>query len=75
MDFNEIIEQLHFRQLDLEQQWRDAQQVWNDPVSQAFEQRYLDPTNRQAIVLYSSLKSLEGVLRSIDTICRQNGAR
>ena len=75
MDFNEMIEQLHFRQRNLEQQWLDTQQVWNDPVSHAFEKRYLDPTNRQAIALYSSLKSLEGVLRSIDTNCRQNGAR
>ena len=75
MEFSEMIEQIRLRQRDLELKWLAAQQVWNDPVSHSFEQRYLAPTNRQAINLYGSLKNLEVVLRSIDNISRQSDQR
>jgi hypothetical protein len=46
----------------LRQQWRDAQRVWNDPVSRGFDRDYFAPLDQQTTVLLGELAKLAEVV-------------
>ncbi len=46
----------------LRQQWRDAQSVWDDPVSRSFERDYFAPLDQQTTAMLSELAKLGEVI-------------
>jgi hypothetical protein len=46
----------------LRQQWRDAQSVWDDPVSRGFERDYFAPLDQQTTAMLSELAKLGEVI-------------
>lgn len=46
----------------LRQQWRDAQSVWNDPVSRSFERDYFAPLDQQTTAMLGELAKLAEII-------------
>ena len=50
---------------DLQQKWAEAKGSWNDPVSEEFEKRYLDPLNADVRSAVTAMEHMSAVLHQV----------
>lgn len=65
MSLNNTTSQLNTTHKRLHQRWQATKSVWNDPVQQDFEKRYVEPLSQQTQATLREMARLAEVMAKV----------